>query len=214
MSSLPHEMHTTHSISAVYFNKTIKWDHHQQVAKKLLAVAAVIHEAIQLQDNFWKALSRDEANHHSDGWASGTRCHSLTNSSRKRQQPVTTRQMPCLWTAAALPKVSNNSSLAHNWSYAFKEIVPRSWNWRLPETAVKMASASLSFSTGLLRKPSIPDSRHSSRSLSDELAVMATIGTTAPERLISYISKHNIFGEGHKSYGARQKPGTCVVHCP
>ena len=54
MSSLPHEMHTTHSISAVYFNKTIKWDHHQQVAKKLLAVAAVIHEAIQWQDNFEK----------------------------------------------------------------------------------------------------------------------------------------------------------------
>ena len=55
------------TISAVYFNKTIKWDHHQQVAKKLLAVAAVIHEAIQLQDNFSKALSRDQANHHSDG---------------------------------------------------------------------------------------------------------------------------------------------------
>ncbi len=41
------------------FNKKIKWGYHQQVAKKLLAVAAVIYEAIH--------LSRDEAGHHPNG---------------------------------------------------------------------------------------------------------------------------------------------------
>lgn len=64
-------------------------------------------------------------------------------------------------------------------------MVPRSWNWRRPETADMMASARRSLSTGLLRNPSMPAPRHSSLSLSDAFAVMATIGTACPKFLIS-----------------------------
>lgn len=46
-----------------------------------------------------------------------------------------------------------------------------------------MASASLSLRTGFDRKPSMPEDRHSSRSLSLALAVMATIGTLTPALL-------------------------------
>ncbi len=76
------------------FNKTIKWDYHQQVAKKLLAVAAVIHEAIHLQNNPIEMLylgMKQVTIPMDKPLEPGTRCHSLKKSSRKRQQLVTTK---------------------------------------------------------------------------------------------------------------------------
>lgn len=62
-----------------------------------------------------------------------------------------------------------------------------SLNRRRPEITDRMASDSRSFRTGLLKKPSIPASRHSSRSLSDAFAVIAMMGVlcwSSPWRIV------------------------------
>ncbi|PNH10760.1 hypothetical protein TSOC_002488 [Tetrabaena socialis] len=52
----------------------------------------------------------------------------------------------------------------------------------------RSACASRSLSTGLDRKPSMPARRHSSRSRSDALAVMARMGTRQPSRRIASVA--------------------------
>jgi len=53
------------------------------------------------------------------------------------------------------------------------------------EAPAPAARASRTLSTGLDRKPSMPAARHSSRSRSHALAVMATIGSAMPARRIT-----------------------------
>mmetsp|Transcript_8081 Transcript_8081/g.20205 ORF Transcript_8081/g.20205 Transcript_8081/m.20205 type:complete len:221 (-) Transcript_8081:2477-3139(-) len=58
----------------------------------------------------------------------------------------------------------------------------------LPTSTLEMASASLSFSTGLDRNPSMPAAWHSSLSLSDALAVMARMGVATPRARIARVA--------------------------
>ena len=81
---------------------------------------------------------------------------------------------PCWWTEQTVPLQAAFHCLPQHRCQASNVTCCHTW---------MMASARRSLSTGLDRKPSMPALRHSLRSLSLALAVMATMGTCTPTSL-------------------------------
>ena len=88
-----------------------------------------------------------------------------------------------------------------------------------PSVARMMASSSLSLSTGLDRKPFMPAARHSCRSRSLALAVMATIGVQQPSWRMACSAGQCSAGReagqlARKSAGANRQAGAGPGHTP